>query len=144
MCEIGEQIESKLLLYNCAKTPSMANNQAYPRDVEAQITFLPTANGGKTNSVTTGYFVQFFYDGQNWDAIHTYPDRECVAPGDSVTAYLAFVTPEHHRGKLYPGKRFEVREGAKTVATGIVTKLIELETRRSAPLLAPRAFDSSS
>jgi translation elongation factor EF-Tu-like GTPase len=125
----------------------MANKQQsdgrpYPRDIEAQITFLPTAEGGKTKPVTTGYFVQFFYDGQNWDAIHTYPDRECVNPGDSVTAYLAFLTPEHLRGKLYAGKTFEVREGFKTVATGIVTKVIELDTRDGAPLLVPRSPDT--
>jgi translation elongation factor EF-Tu-like GTPase len=120
----------------------MANKQEYPRDVEVQITFLPTAQGGKTRPVTTGYFVQFFYDGQNWDAIHTYPGREWVNPGESVTAYLAFLTPEHHRGKLYPGKTFEVREGFHTVATGIVTKVIELDTRNSAPLSAPRSSDT--
>jgi len=120
----------------------MANKQQYPRDVEAQITFLPTAKGGETNPVTTGYFVQFFYDGQNWDAIHTYPDREWVNPGDSVTAYLAFRTPENHRGKLHPGKTFEIREGSQTVATGIVKNVIELDSRDSAPLLAPRSPDS--
>jgi elongation factor Tu len=121
----------------------MANKGLYPRDIEAQITFLPTAQGGKRKPVTTGYFVQFVYDGQNWDAIHTYPDREWVNPGDCVTAYLAFLTPEHHRGKLYPGKKFEVREGSHIVATGIVTKIIELDTRDSTPLLAPRSSDTA-
>ena len=120
----------------------MANRRQYPRYIEAQITFLPTAEGGKTNPVTTGYFVQFFYDGQNWDAIHTYPDREWVNPGDSATAYLAFLTPEHHRGKLYAGKTFEIREGFHTVATGIVTKVIELDVRVSAPLLGPLSSDT--
>jgi|SRR5256885_15118269 len=115
----------------------MAENRSYPRDIEAQIRFLPTAEGGKKQPVTTGYFVQFFYDGQNWDAIHTYPDRQWVNPGDVVTAYLAFLDPQNHRGKLYPGKTFEVREGLKTVATGIVTKVIELDHRNSAPILAP-------
>lgn len=113
----------------------MANRGSYPRDIEAQITFLPTDRGGKTLSVTTGYFVQFFYDGQNWDAIHTYPDREFVNPGEKVTAYLAFSTPEHHRGKLHPGKTFEVREGSHIVATGTVTKIIELDSRKSTPLV---------
>jgi translation elongation factor EF-Tu-like GTPase len=122
----------------------MAKKGSYPRDIEAQITFLPTAQGGKKNSVTTGYFVQFFYDGQNWDAIHTYPDKESVNPGDCVTAYLAFLTPEHHRGKLYPGKKFEVREGVQIVATGVVTKVIELDTRNGAPLLAPRSAETAT
>ena len=120
----------------------MANKQQYPRDIEAHIAFLPTAKGGKTQPVTTGYFVQFFCDGQNWDAIHSYPDREWVNPGDNVTAYMAFLAPEHHRGKLYPGKTFAIREGFKTVATGMVTKVIELDTRNSAPVLAPRTSDT--
>jgi hypothetical protein len=55
---------------------------------------------------------------------------------------LAFTTPEHHRGKLHPGKTFEIREGSQIVATGIVTKVIELDSRDSAPLLAPRSSDT--
>jgi hypothetical protein len=43
---------------------------------------------------------------------------------------------------LYPGKTFEIREGFKTVATGMVTKVIELDTRNSAPVLAPRTSDT--
>jgi hypothetical protein len=40
----------------------------------------------------------------------------------------------HHRGTLFPGKEFQLREAAKIVAEGIVTRILEQETRRSAPL----------
>jgi elongation factor Tu len=109
---------------------------SYPKDVEAQITFLSTAEGGKNIPVKTGYRPQFYYDGENWDAIETFPDREWVYPGETVTAYIAFLSPEHHRGKLHTGKEFQLREGLKIVATGIVTKLVELESRSSRPLEA--------
>jgi len=107
---------------------------SYPKDAEAQIAFLSTAEGGRKNPVKTGYRPQFYYDGHNWDAIQTFPDREWVYPGETVIAYIAFLSPEHHRGKLHPGKEFELREGLQIVATGIVTKLVELEIRSCRPL----------
>jgi hypothetical protein len=82
----------------------------------------------------TGYRPQFSYDGRDWDAIQMYPDRECVYPGETVIAYIAFLSPEDHKGKLFPGKEFQVREGSRVVATGCVTKILELDTRKSKPL----------
>jgi len=100
----------------------------YPKDVEAEIYFLTTEEGGRHTSVVSGYRPQFYYDGHDWDAIQNYPDeQEPVQPGDTVTAYLSFLSPHYLVGSLFVGKEFLLREGARTVGRGHVTKVLELE-----------------
>ncbi len=100
----------------------------YPKDVEAKIIFLTPEEGGRTNPVFSGYRPQFYYDGHDWDAVHNYVGVvEPVYPGQTVIAYLSFLSPQHHLGKLHPGKEFLIREGQKVVARGKVTKILELE-----------------
>jgi elongation factor Tu len=101
----------------------------YPKDVEAEIYFLTAEEGGRPTPFTSGYRPQFYYDGHDWDAIQNYPDeQEPVHPGDTVTAYLSFVSAHCHVGNLYPGKEFLVREGTRIVGRGHITKILDLET----------------
>jgi translation elongation factor EF-Tu-like GTPase len=111
--------------------------KSYPRDIEARITFLSTSEGGKKIAARTGYRVQFRYDEQDWFALHTFPDVERVNPGETVRAYITFLSPEDHRGKLSVGKTFQLREGEHVMANGVIIRIIELETRKSAPLEPP-------
>ena len=100
----------------------------YPKDVEAEIYFLTAEEGGRHAPIWSGYRPQFYYDGHDWDAIHNYPDeQEPVNPGHTVTAYLSFLSPHCHVGKLFPGKEFLLREGSHTVGRGRITKILELE-----------------
>lgn len=101
--------------------------QELPKDVEAEVIFLPTDAGGRQGPAFSGYRPQFYYDGHDWDAIQTYPDVERVNPGDTVRAYLSFLSPEMHVGKLSVGTMFLLREGHKAVAYGRVTQILELE-----------------
>jgi translation elongation factor EF-Tu-like GTPase len=61
-----------------------------------------------------------------------------VNPGDTVRAFLGFLSPAEHVGKVYPGMEFEIREGVRTVGRGHVLRILELEesasraTRRNA------------
>jgi translation elongation factor EF-Tu-like GTPase len=96
-------------------------------DIEAQITYLTTQEGGKKNPAFTGYTPQFHYEGRDWDAVHRYPDVELVMPGQTARVYLTFVSPQCHIGRLHPGKEFLIREGPHTVAKGHVTKILNLE-----------------
>ena len=97
------------------------------RDIEAEITFLPTEHGGRQGFALSGYRPQFYYDGHDWDAQHEYPEDEAVYPGQTVRAYLRFLSPQEHVGKLRPGKAFLIREGNKTVAYGSVLVVLDLE-----------------
>jgi translation elongation factor EF-Tu-like GTPase len=97
-----------------------------PYHVEATITFLRTEEGGRRTPASSGYRPQFYYEGENWDAIHYYPGMDQVYPGDTVTVHLGFLSPEYHRGRIQQGTRFEIREGRRVVGRGVVTKLLNL------------------
>lgn len=98
-----------------------------PRDAEAILTFLPTEDGGRSGPVFSDYRPQFYYDGHDRDASHTYPDVESVKPGETVRVILSFLSPDQHVGKLNIGTPFLIREGRTIVGYGAITKLVELE-----------------
>ena len=106
---------------------SHAKTYPFPPDIEAEITFVPTEEGGRSSPVFSGYRPQFFYDGHDWDADQEYPDVESVLPGQTVRALLRFISPDSHIGRLHPGTEFQVREGSRVVARGRVTKILHLE-----------------
>lgn len=97
------------------------------QDIEVVMTFLRTEDGGRRSPAFTGYRPQFYYQSEDWDAIHTYIGFERVNPGDTVTAQLRFLSPQNHVGRLCVGTEFHIREGKRTVATGHVTKILHLE-----------------
>ena len=102
-------------------------NKPIPEDVEATVTFLPTAHGGKSLSVSTGYRPQFYYNGHDWDARHIYPDVDRVNPGDTVRVILGFMSPDEHLGKLKVGSPFLIREGQRILGYGAITRILNLE-----------------
>jgi elongation factor Tu len=100
---------------------------SHPPDIEAEITFVPTEQGGRSAPAFTGYRPQFYYDGQDHAATQEYPDVESVLPGQTVRALLLFGRPDIHVGHVHVGMEFEVREGARIVARGRVTKILHLQ-----------------
>ena len=102
----------------------------FSADIEAEVRFLTTAEGGRRGPVKSGYRGQFFYDGLDWDASHDYPDVGWVQPGDTVRSFICFMSPEKHVGKLFPGKEFSIREGQKIVGKGKITNLLKLADRK--------------
>jgi translation elongation factor EF-Tu-like GTPase len=98
------------------------------RHIEARIYFLKPDEGGRHAPVFDGYRGQFFFDGIDVDATQEYPEVKEVKPGDEVIVYLAFIRPEVHLSKMYVGKTFLVREGARTVGRGVVTKVLDSQS----------------
>jgi hypothetical protein len=76
------------------------------KDVEANVTYLPTKDGGRSLPAVSNYRPQFYYSGHDWDAVHTYPDVEKVEPGQTARVFLTFLSPGEHLGKIYPGMPF--------------------------------------
>src|SRR4029077_13536379 len=99
----------------------------YPNDIEAESTFLKTEEGGRKSPAFSGYRPQFYYDGHDWDVVQEYVGVAEVYLGQTVTVQLAFLSPQCHVGKLFPGKEFLVREGQRVVGRGKVTKILSLE-----------------
>ena len=98
----------------------------FEADIEAEIYFLSTEEGGRKTPAYSGYRPQFYYDGQDWDAVHEYIGVSEVYPGQTGTTQLSFMNPQEHAEKLHVGKEFLIREGQKTVACGKVTKILNL------------------
>lgn len=95
--------------------------------IEAELTFLTADEGGRRSPVRSGYrVVHDFYGMQPFtDAVHVYPGREEVHPGETAIAELTLFAPESHRGRLSPGMLFVVREGARVVARGRILRLLD-------------------
>jgi translation elongation factor EF-Tu-like GTPase len=98
-----------------------------PKDIEAKITYLKTQEGGRSSPVFSGYRGQFYYNDKDWDAPQSFPDVAQAKPGETVRAYLGFLSPQEHFGNIHVGMKFLIREDIRTVATGVVTKIIDLE-----------------
>ncbi len=101
-------------------------------DIEAEIRFLSTSEGGRQTPVATGYRPNhdLGMEGMLNDAVHEYVGVDWVAPGDTVHAKLWFFAPEFQVGRLHEGMEFTVQEGARVVGRGKVTKIFNDELRK--------------
>ncbi len=91
------------------------------------IRFLTTDEGGRHSPIYDGYRGQFFYNEWDCDVIQEFPDSQTVGPGDTVRAYISFYDPKFHRKYIHLGMHFSVREGARVVGKGVITKVLKLE-----------------
>lgn len=105
----------------------VTSNSLLSKDALVEISFLLPDHGGRSSPVRSGYRPQFFYDNHDWDAQHEYIDKEIVHPGETTRAYLTFLSPQEHLGKLKNGDHFLIREGNKNIAFGHVIEIIQLE-----------------
>ncbi len=96
----------------------------YRRDILADITLLTSAEGGRATPALTGYRPQLWYDQCGWSAIHEYIDTESVVPGETARAFLTFVSPEPHIGKLYPQQTFVLCEGSRVIGSGTIIEIL--------------------
>jgi len=97
-----------------------------PPDIEAEISYLPTAKGGRRAPAVSGYRPthDFGLGGTLNDAAHEYIDCEAVAPGETARANMWFLAPEYQERRLFPGFKFTVQEGSRIVGHGVVAKVI--------------------
>jgi len=87
---------------------------------EAEVYCLSQDEGGRHTPFLSNYRPQFFF--RTADITGDLKLREgtsMVMPGDNVTLDVELITPI----AIEPGLRFNMREGGRTVGTGIVTKV---------------------
>ena len=87
-----------------------------------QVYILKKEEGGRHKPFITNYQPQMYVRTGDVAATITLPEgKEFVMPGDdaSFTVTLMFDMP------LEVGLRFTLREGSKTVGTGVVTEILE-------------------
>lgn len=93
-------------------------------ELEAEIYYLTEQEGGRTGYVKSGYRGQFYYNGKDWDVPQEFINQESCNPGDVVQVKLQTLSSEFHIGQFFVGQEFEIREGAKTVGKGKITKIL--------------------
>lgn len=83
---------------------------------------LKPEEGGRAKPFFTGYRPQCFIRTADTAVDLTLPkDMQMAMPGDNVTVGMKLYYPL----PVVKGQRFALREGGKTVAAGVITKLLE-------------------
>lgn len=83
---------------------------------------LTKEEGGRHSPFFTGYRPQFYFRTTDVTGVVTLPaGREMVMPGDNVDLDVELISPIAMSKDL----RFAIREGGRTVGSGVVTEIIE-------------------
>lgn len=92
-------------------------------EFEGEIYVLSKEEGGRHSAFTKGYKPQFFIRTTDvtGEVTEIASGAEMVMPGDTVTIKVKLIAPIAMEEKM----RFAIREGGRTVASGIVTKIIK-------------------
>jgi elongation factor Tu len=93
-------------------------------DFEANIYVLSKEEGGRHTPFFSGYKPQFYFRTTDVTGSITLPEGvEMCMPGDNVKVTVALL-PEMPIA-MDDGLRFAVREGGRTVGSGVVTKVVK-------------------
>jgi elongation factor Tu len=89
---------------------------------DAQVYVLTKEEGGRHSPFFNGYRPQFYFRTTDVTGIIKLEEgSEMVMPGDHVKLQIELITPIAMEETL----RFAIREGGRTVGSGVVTKIIE-------------------
>jgi elongation factor Tu len=109
------EIERGMVL---AKTGSITPHKKF----EGEVYVLSKDEGGRHTPFFNGYRPQFYFRTTDVTGVATLPEgTEMVMPGDNVKLSVELIAPIAMEEKL----RFAIREGGRTVGSGVVTKIIE-------------------
>ena len=90
-------------------------------EYEAQVYVLSKEEGGRHTPFFNGYKPQFYIRTTDVTGDIKLPDGvEMVMPGDNIEMEVSLITPVALDEQL----RFAVREGGRTVGSGVITKVI--------------------
>ena len=85
-----------------------------------QVYVLKKEEGGSHTPFVSNYRPQFFFRTTDVTGVITLPaDKEMCMPGDNVVMDVELITPI----AIEEGLRFAIREGGRTVGSGVVTKI---------------------
>ena len=87
---------------------------------EGQVYCLKKEEGGRHTPFFNNYRPQFYFRTTDVTGIITLPEgTEMCMPGDNVTMHVELITPV----AMEEGLRFAIREGGRTVGSGVVAKI---------------------
>ena len=89
---------------------------------KAEVYVLKKEEGGRHTPFFTGYRPQFYFRTTDVTGVAKLPDGvEMVMPGDNVQMEIELIQPI----AMDQGLRFAIREGGRTVGSGVVTEIIK-------------------
>jgi elongation factor Tu len=89
---------------------------------KAEVYVLSKEEGGRHTPFFTNYRPQFYFRTTDVTGVVTLPaGTEMVMPGDNVTMDVELIVPIAMEEKL----RFAIREGGRTVGSGVVVKIVK-------------------
>jgi elongation factor Tu len=89
---------------------------------KAEVYVLKKEEGGRHTPFFTGYRPQFYFRTTDVTGVANLPEgTEMVMPGDNVTMEVELIQPI----AMDQGLRFAIREGGRTVGSGVVTEVVE-------------------
>jgi elongation factor Tu len=89
---------------------------------KAEVYCLKKEEGGRHTPFVSGYRPQFYFRTTDVTGVVELPkDREFVAPGENAEMDVELIQPI----AMDQGLRFAIREGGRTVGSGVVTKVTE-------------------
>lgn len=89
---------------------------------EGEVYILSKDEGGRHTPFFNGYRPQFYFRTTDVTGVATLPEgTEMVMPGDNVKLTVELISEI----AMEDGLRFAIREGGRTVGSGVVTKIIE-------------------
>ena len=100
---------------------------AHPKSItphtkfEAEVYILSKEEGGRHTPFFQGYRPQFYFRTTDVTGAANLVGAEMCMPGDNVKLSIELMKPI----AMDDGVRFAIREGGKTVGSGVVTKIIE-------------------
>jgi elongation factor Tu len=110
-----EEVERGMVL---AKPGSVKPHKKF----QCQVYVLSKDEGGRSTPFFSGYRPQFYFRTTDVTGFVTLPEgREMVMPGDSVMLTVELISTI----AMEADGRFSIREGGRTVGSGVVTKIIE-------------------
>jgi elongation factor Tu len=89
---------------------------------KAEVYCLKKEEGGRHTPFVSGYRPQFYFRTTDVTGVVQLPDgREFVAPGENAEMEVELIQPI----AMDQGLRFAIREGGRTVGSGVVTEVVE-------------------
>jgi elongation factor Tu len=91
-------------------------------EFEAEVYVLSKEEGGRATPFFSGYRPQFYFRTTDvTGAVTLLGDAEMCMPGDNVKLKVELISPI----AMQENSRFAIREGGRTVGSGVVTKIIK-------------------
>ena len=89
---------------------------------ECEVYVLSKEEGGRHTPFFTNYRPQFYFRTTDVTGVVTLPEgTEMVMPGDNVKMHVELIAPI----AIENGTKFSIREGGRTVGSGVVSEVIE-------------------